>query len=407
MKRSRVQTILGRGAATGRRGAAAALVLWLCGCPAGAPPGPVPAAPRDGGRGEDPQSPVFVVVRPAAGVALPEAPARVLLAPESIADVVPPFRARVVRIHARPGQRLLRGAPVLDVVMPDVLRAAGAYVAASTRLSAYGKRKAQLDSLRGEGLVRLADLAEVEGRLAEAMADQQAALGLLRGADLTGADAARLLTGPGTLTLRSPIAGVVTEVRATLGETHENSDLPLAHIAGEGELRVEARLSGPLPPGARLEFASATGLRCALTLLGVAPVVDPRDGSTLAWLAPAGRAGAALPPLRAEAPAADPPQGAGCPEALPPGLSGRLRISLERADGVVVVPVRALWLRGQVTAVLRRAAAGGSATRRVPVQVLATAGDLALVRESAAEQPPLRADDEVVQDASLVSEDAP
>mgnify|MGYP000069442209 CR=1 FL=1 len=103
-------------------------------------------------------------------------------------------------------------------------------------------------------------------------------------------------------------------------------------------------------------------------------VVDPRDGSTLAWLSPRG-------------------EGA---ERLRAGLSGRLQIGLSQAPGVVVVPLRALWLRGSVTAVLRRQA---QRTERVGVQVLATAGDLALVR---GEKDALREGDEVAEDASLV-----
>jgi multidrug efflux pump subunit AcrA (membrane-fusion protein) len=320
-----------------------------------------------------------VPVRPAAGLPLLEAPARVLLSPEATAEVVPPFRGRITRIHVRPGQKVARGAPIIDVVMPELLRAAGAYLAAGTRLGAYGKRRAQLQSLRGEGLVRLSDLAEVETHIAEAQADQQAALGTLRAADLSGADAARLLQGGGTLTLRAPIPGVITHVRATLGETHENTDLPLATIAGEGGVQIEARLGRPLPAGAQVSFISATGTTVPLRSLSSAPVVDPRDGTTLAWFAPAEEARAA---------------------GLPGGTQGRLRAVL--SDGApapdgggaapVAIPARALLPDPRGAAVLRRRA---GQVAQVAVEVLSTSGTDALVRGD------LRPGDEVAADAGL------
>ena len=43
-----------------------------------------------------------------------------------------------------------RGDPIADVVMPDVVQAAGTYSAAATRVEAYGRRAAQLESLKKE-----------------------------------------------------------------------------------------------------------------------------------------------------------------------------------------------------------------------------------------------------------------
>lgn len=358
------------------------LALLALGCPP-RPPAPAPALAQDQGTEPGKQAisapTPWVPVRPAAGLPLLEAPARVLLSPEATAEVVPPFRGRVTRIHVRPGQRVDRGAPIIDVVMPELLRAAGAYLAAGTRLAAYGKRRAQLQSLRGEGLVRLSDLAEVETQTAEAQADQQAALGTLRGADLGGADAARLLQGGGTLTLRAPIPGIVTHVRATLGETHENTDLPLCTIAGEGGVQIEARLGRSLPADAQVSFVSATGLTVPLRPLSSAPVVDPRDGTTLAWFAPA-----------------EDRRTAG----LPGGLQGRLRAVLsggaQPGDGGAAVPVaipaRALLPDARGAAVLRRR--GGQAAQ-VAVEVLSTSGADALVRGD------LLPGDEVAADAGL------
>lgn len=369
------------------------LCLMLAACREGAAPVPAAgAATSEAGKGQAASSATpWVRARPAEGLSLLEAPARVLSPPSSAAAVVPPFRARVVGIHVQAGQSVPRGAPLLDVVMPEVIRAAGAHVAATTRLQAYEGRKAQLEQLRGEGLVRLADLAEAVTKVAEARADQQAALGTLRSANVEPGEAGRLLSGSGALTLKSPIAGVIVAVNATLGETHDNTDDPLLRIIGPGDSppRIEARLGSglvqTLPADARYSFSSAAGT-LQLKLVGSAPVVDPRDGSTPCWFSPL----------------------EGSPPPLPQGLSGKLQVRLSDGgyrDGgaggaaggavrVVTVPTRAVALQDGQTLVLRRQ---GSQIVRVPVTVLATSGADALVRGA------LSPGDEVAAEASLAS----
>ncbi|BDG10224.1 efflux RND transporter periplasmic adaptor subunit [Anaeromyxobacter paludicola] len=350
-------------AAGGARRAALPLLALLLACK-GAPsaPQPEPTAPAAPSAATP-----WVKARTAEGLSLLEAPATVLPAPESSGNVVPPFRARVARVHVRAGEQVRKGQPVCDVIMPEVLQAAGTYAAASTRVQAYQRRRDQLESLKKEGLVRAADLLEVETRLAEAKADQQGALATLRVAGLEGADAARLLAGAGQLTLRSPIDGIVTEVKASLGETREAAGEPIARVAGEGEARVEARLARSLPAHARYELALATGERHPLALIGRAPVVDGRDGTALAWFSP---------PAAAR---------------LTPGLAGRLVVQLGQGAGAAV-PARAVALapEGAYVVVNR-----GGAPARVAVQVLATSGADALVRGD------LKAGDEVAADAAL------
>ena len=64
------------------------------------------SAPATAARGSSSSSSTpWVRVRPAEGLSLLEVPARVLAPPSSAAAVVPPFRARVLRIHVQPGQR--------------------------------------------------------------------------------------------------------------------------------------------------------------------------------------------------------------------------------------------------------------------------------------------------------------
>lgn len=302
------------------------------------------------------------------GLSLLEAPAVVLPSPEGQAAVAPPFRARVARIHVRVGQRVRRGQTLADVVMPEVVQAAGSYAAATTRLEAYAKRKSQLDALRGDGLVRLTDLLEAETRLAEARAEQQGSLATLRAAQLEAGDVAVILSGSGQVALKSPIEGMVTSVHGTVGEAREPGGEPMVRVAGEGESRIEARFARAWPEaGARYELVVAGGQRVKVALVARAPAVDPRDGAIVAWFQP-------------------PPEAR-----VPAGLAGRLEVGLPPGAGFAVVPARAVALDGsRAYVVVHRSGVSG----RVPVEVLASSGADALVRG-------LAADEEVAADASL------
>jgi cobalt-zinc-cadmium efflux system membrane fusion protein len=296
----------------------------------------------------------WVQARSSEGVPLLEAPASVLPSPEGSAGVVPPYRARVVRVMVRPGDTVRKGQPLVEVVMPEVTTAAGAYTAASTRLEAYGKRKAQLESLKADGLVRLADVLEAETKLAEARADQQAAAATLRAAQIDVADAAAIVAGSAPVTLRSPISGMVTAVHVAVGDSREPSGEAVVRIAGEGDSLVEARVSRPFESaGARYELVASNGVRYPLDLVARAPVFDPRDGTLAAWFRP--------------------PKGT----VLPNGLSGRLVVTLRQDAGVAVVPARAVALAGGKAHVV---AHRDGKPERVPVEVVASSGAEALVR---------------------------
>ncbi|HET9598669.1 MAG TPA: efflux RND transporter periplasmic adaptor subunit [Anaeromyxobacteraceae bacterium] len=307
--------------------------------------------------------------RNAEELALLESPAVVLPTPESSAGVSPPFRARVVRVSVRPGDRVERGQPVAHVVMPEVVQAAGAHASAATRVEAYGRRKAQLDELKKEGMVRLTELLETETRLAEARADQQGALALLRAAGLGADDAQRILAGGGEVPLRSPIAGVVTQVKTAIGEQREAAGEPMVRIAGEGDPRVEARVARTLPGTAEYELWLPTGERHPLRPVGRAPQVDARDGTTLVWFEPLRRG-----------------------TRLVQGQTGKVKTRLEKEEKAVAVPARAVGLAEEGPYVV---AHRGGKGERVRVEVIAATGSDALVRGA------LAIGDEVAAEAEL------
>jgi cobalt-zinc-cadmium efflux system membrane fusion protein len=337
-----------------RRRLAGILVVAGWGCSPGAAPGPGPASsvPSPAGPPSSAAS-AWVAVRAPTGVSLLEVPAEVLGSPESTGAVVAPFPARVIRIFVRPGQQITRNQPVAAVVMPQLVEAAGHYAAARTRHGAYRARRAQLDKLKAEGLAKTAELAEVETHVAEALADQQAAMATLRSGGLDPAAASGLIDGGGVSTLRSPVDGIVVEVDAAIGEMREGAGRPIARIVGEGEPRIQARTAHLLPRGARFEFIAAGGARTEVTRLSQSPAIDARDGTRLSWF--------------------EAPRGA----RLPGGLSGRLRVILDSADGVAAVPAGAVALDASKTYVTVRDSNG---SRRVEVEVLATSGADALIR---------------------------
>lgn len=321
----------------------------------------------------------WVKARKGEDVALLEAPAVVLATPESNAGVSPPFRARIVRVHVRPGERIARGASVADVVMPDVVQAAGSYASAATRVDAYGRRKAQLAELKKEGLVRLTEILDVETKVAEARADQQTALALLRAAGLGADNVQRILAETGEVSLRSPITGVVTQVKAAIGENREAAGDPIVRIAGEGEPRVEARLARVLPQDADYELWLPAGERLTLRLVGRAPQMDARDGTTLVWFA------------------------AGKGVRLLQGQTGKVKIRLKDEEKTVAVPARAVGLgeSGAFVVVNR-----GGRPARLSVNVIAASGSEALIKGNLAVGDELAADGALAASAAGIPEEA-
>ncbi len=310
----------------------------------------------------------WVLARSSEGVPLLEAPAQVLASPEGQAGVVPPYRARVVQVLVRPGERVTRGQPLVEVVMPEVSTAAGAYAAASTRVDAYGRRKAQLDALKADGLVRLVDVLEAETKLAEARADQQSAAATRRVAQIEPAEAAGIVSGRKPVSLRSPIAGMVTAVGVAVGDSREPTGEPVVRVAGEGDSRVEARFARPVDTeNAVFELVTSAGGHHPLTFVARAPVTDPRDGTISVWLVPE--------------------KGT----RLQPGLTGRVVVTLPGAAHVAVVPARAVGLSsGKAFVVARR----NGKPERVPVEVIASSGAEALVKG-------IQVGEEVAADAGL------
>lgn len=292
---------------------------------------------------------------PAAELAVFEVPAHVVAGPLGRAAVSAPVRVQVARVLVRAGDRVEVGTPLAEVLAPDLVQAAAVRQSAGVRMAAHQKYLGGLRGLRSEGLMRTADVFQVEVQLADLQAARAEAEARLRGAGVTDAEV-QILSATGRWTLRAPVAGVVRELAMEPGAVIEPGAAVLARIEGVQPVRVEVRLHHGIPAGAGLALALPGAADLPLQPTPVSSAVDPLDGSTIAWFDAAGT-GPNQPTLAA-------------------GTRGRLRVTGLPAD-VLQVPARALLQDNGRARVVRRR---GTDVRTVPVEVIAVAGAVALVR---------------------------
>lgn len=341
------------------------LVFFSCDRPAPPPP-PADSAPS--------AATAWIEARIPTGMALLTAPARVLVDPASRADVSVPLAARIESVRVREGAVVAVGDPLVDVVMPELVRAAGTWVAAGVRLDAATDRTKRLERLREENLVRSSDLADALADAAQARADRIESESVLRSAGYSGAAAQRLSRGDGKVSLVSPIAGTVVEIAAIPGSRVEPTAGPLVRIVSAGRPRIEARLPFAPPKDVGFRF-SARGTSVRVSLAGESPTADSHDGTVLAWFEPAEG------------------EGSNDVASIAPGTPGVLHV--EPGADVVAVPARAVVIRDGQSFVLTRSGEANDATpRRVPVTVLASSGAEALVRGELAVGTPVAAEGE-------------
>lgn len=328
-----------------RRTAAVLCAIAAAACASEPAPPAAPEADRPSSR-----SVPWAIARDASGLALLDAPATVVGPADAEASIGPPARTRVEKVHVQVGDPVEAGQAVAEVVMPEIVEAAGRLAAAKIRIEAQSRQRQRLLALQEHGLARTADLAEAETALAQARAERTAALAILQGAGLSEDDAQAMLDRRGSVTLRSPIAGVVLSIQAPIGSIHEGGGEPLVRIGAATSGRVVARTSVSLPEGASFVWLSPGRPPIPLELRASSPLVDPRDGSREHFFEPA--------------------------EPIPPGLAGKVRILLPEGTRLTAIPARALFLRDGRAFVYAQAPEG---VREVEVRVLSSSGSEALV----------------------------
>ena len=300
------------------------------------------------GGGEEAPAPWVQVRRPASESTL-EFSARVIAAPEASAEVGAPARARVVGIPARPGQHVEKGDAILEVVMPDVLEATASYLGASDRLRVHRERQTELEALLAQSLVDRSRVFEQRAIVSELEADRARSLAVLQSAGVSAASA-RSMLAEGKISLRAPIAGIITALDAHLGEVREPASEPFARLAADALSTIEIRSPEAPPNGATATFEAQDGRRFPLHTPASTTAIDPTDGTHLAWFV------------------TDPPA------PLPHGLRGRIRFSFSDAWEIPPTSILKDHARAHV---IRR---GPSRDENVEVEILAVLGDRAIVR---------------------------
>ncbi|MBP9085080.1 MAG: hypothetical protein KBG15_03140 [Kofleriaceae bacterium] len=281
--------------------------------------------------------------RSSADAAPEEYPARLLRSPESAAVIVPPLPARVLEVMVKPGDTIAKGAPVVRVIMPEADGAAAMLQGADRALAVLTQRRAQLASLEGEGLVRAADVAALDLDIARQHADKLKARAVLAGSGVGGG---------GAIVLRSPIAGVVTEVTAMVGEYRRPEDGPLASVRGRTGQRVEATFPIMPDPKATYGFRTTTG---QVPLRLVTSIPAPTGTGFLTWF------------------------DAAADTELPSAAQGRVVVQAPKSADLWVVPATAVGRTAAIAYVVMRAREGAAATK-LPVELVRIANADALVR---------------------------
>lgn len=290
----------------------------------------------------------WVAVRAGTAAAPEEYPARMLRTGDSEAVVVAPLSARITSIVKKPGDAVAKGDPVALVIMPELDAAGAAVASADASIALLEARRSKLVSLAKEGLVREAEIGDLDLELARHKAERLKGAAVVQAAGASG----------GTVTLRSPLAGVVVEVAATLGELRRPEDGPIARVRARTGQRVEATLHRSPSPGAIYRFRAASA-DVPVTLVN--HVAAPSGLGYLAWFEPA-------------------PDGE-----LPSANEGRLLVGTAVDAGEArLVPATAVGMdHGKAFVIVR--ATNEEAPRRLAVEVLRVAGAEALVRGELAE----------------------
>jgi len=331
-----------------RRARTALAIVWLAACNGDS--GSIAPAAKPSAESAAPSSSfAWVAVRPSAAALPEEYPARILRAGESEAVVVAQLPARVAQLVKKPGDLVEKGTPVALVVMPE-FDAAGATVAgADASIAVLEARRLRLASLAKEGLVREAEVGDVDLELTRHRAERIRASAVIQSAGAPG----------GMVILRSPLAGVLVEVAALLGELRRPEDGPIARVREKSGHRVEATLPN-LPANDAAYRLHAAGTDHELTLIN--PVAATNGLGYLTWFE-------AKPGTE-----------------LPAASEGRLHVGTLADPGTLhLVPASAVGQVAGKAFVVSRVKADAPPTR-VEVELVRVAGSEALVRGPLAEE---------------------
>lgn len=160
----------------------------------------------------------------------------VTVPPDRMAMIGPRTAARVSRVNVNVGDQVERGATLATVDSSEYGRARGAFITAAARVEQAQATYQRQELLRQDRISSASDFEAARANLAAARAELESARSALVALGL-GAPAAGGDSGGSTVTLRSPIAGVVVARQAIVGQNVDAS-ATLFTVADLSELWV-------------------------------------------------------------------------------------------------------------------------------------------------------------------------
>ncbi|HET9451870.1 MAG TPA: efflux RND transporter periplasmic adaptor subunit [Aggregicoccus sp.] len=238
------------------------------------------------------------------------------------AEVGSPLPARIVALHASPGEQVKAGAALAQLQAPELGRARAELQAAAARAHAARAAATRKRTLATERVVAEREAQEAEAQAAAAEAELAAAKATLAA---LGADAVGGAKGSSVFTLRSPVDGLVIERRGRVGQMAEPSQT-LFEVGDLSELWLTVhafeRDAVRVHPGAeaRVSLAALPGKAFSAKVTRVGARVDAQSRTV---------------PVRLELPNPD--------GQLKPGMSATAFIPLgEKDETLMAVPLMAL-----------------------------------------------------------------
>lgn len=207
------------------------------------------------------------------------APGQVVPAQNSIAHVGTIVPGRVTRFFVSEGSAVARGTALAEIEAFDIGELKGDYLTARASVDLQRAAVARQERLAGEAIGAKRVLEEARTALAHAVAAQRAAEAKLQslGISLAGISAAGFSS---RITLRSPIAGVVSHREANLGEFIEVSK-DVFEVVNTSVVWIDAQLPPTAASQIRIGSAGfihdAKGERSTGRVIFIAPTVDPES----------------------------------------------------------------------------------------------------------------------------------
>ena len=284
-------------------------------------------------------------------------PARVTIPPQQARVVAAPRGGLVTALHASQGDEVQVGAVLAHIESHDMIALQRELLHAATQMRLAESERKRDEQLFKEGIIAERRLLETRSRNEEASALVEERRQVLRLAGMSMEAVAELEKSrrmSSTLEVRSPIAGVVVEAVAVLGERVADSQ-PLYRVAQMEPLWLE--INAPLGRLRGITIGSPVEIPCEqgearVTLIG--RNVDPANQTVL---------------VRAEV-----KDGGAC---LRPGQFAEVRLTLRSAVTQFRVPSSSITRVGDTNLVFVHEAAGFTA---FPVEVVAREEGFAVVK---------------------------